>query len=245
MVKNILHTTNLLIGHDKKPLSEPINIALQTGDCLAVLGRNGSGKSTLLHTICKLIPALGGEIYVGDQAVSKLNYRELALKISIVFSGRRDMIGQITVEEILKLGRFPYTGFYAKLNAADKSKIEEIVSYLHLEKLYYKNINHLSDGEAQKVMIARALVQDTPLIIFDEPTTHLDLFNKHEIFQLIKSLSGKQKTILISTHEVNHALNIANQCILFTDNGSTIYGNTTTLKQNNQIESYFGELLLK
>lgn len=245
MTKNILHTSNLLIGHDKKPLSEPINIALETGDCLAVLGRNGSGKSTLLHTICKLIPALGGEIYIGDQPVSKLNYRELALQISIVFSGRRDMIGQITVEEILKLGRFPYTGFYAKLNAADKSKIEEIVSYLHLEKLYYKNINHLSDGEAQKVMIARALVQDTPLIIFDEPTTHLDLFNKHEIFQLIKSLAGKQKTILISTHEVNHALDIANQCILFTENGSIIYGNTATLKQNNQIESYFGELLLK
>ena len=243
MTNNILHTTNLLIGHDKNPLSDLINIELQAGDCLAVLGRNGSGKSTLLHTICKLISAIGGEIYVQDKPVSKLNYRELALQISIVFSGRRDLIGQITVEEILKLGRFPYTGFYAKLNAADKLKIEEIVSQLRLEKLYYKNINHLSDGEAQKIMIARALVQDTPIIIFDEPTTHLDLFNKHEIFQLIKSLTGKQKTILISTHEVHHALDIANQCILFGDKGSVIFGQTNILEKDKVIEGYFGEVL--
>lgn len=245
MSKNQLHTTNLLIGHDKIPLSDPINIALQTGDCLAVLGRNGSGKSTLLHTICKLIPAIGGEVYIHDKSVSQLNYPELALKVSIVFSGRRDLIGQITVEEILKLGRFPYTGFYAKLNAADKNKIEEIVSQLHLEKLYYKNINHLSDGEAQKIMIARALVQDTPIIIFDEPTTHLDLFNKHEIFQLIQSLTNRDKTILISTHEVQLALNISNQVILFTNTGHIIYGETKKLEQEGMFEGYFGKVMGK
>lgn len=186
-----------------------LNGKAQRGELTCLLGRNGTGKSTLLYTIAGLLPALQGTVVVEDKAIDKLSSQERARLMSVVLTQRPENFN-VTVSELVALGRSPYTGFWGSLRAEDQRAVAEALDVVGITALARRRFNRLSDGERQKVMISRALAQQTPVILLDEPTAFLDHPAKVETFQLLSRMAHSlQKTILLSTHDVEIALEVA------------------------------------
>lgn len=217
----ILEAENLAIGYGKESLrvkvAENITFALCQGEFALILGCNGAGKSTLLRTLSSVQQPLSGKVKVCGEDISQILPRELAQKISVVFTDRT-MAGGLLVEEVVALGRYPYTGFFGKMTSEDKNVILSSLSQVGMGDKAKKYLSQLSDGERQKVMIAKALAQQTPLIILDEPTAFLDLPSRIEILYLLKRLACEEnKTILLSTHDVEQSLSVADKLLLLSD----------------------------
>ena len=209
----LLQARHLSIGYRNKD-SEDITLAknlsydLHRGKLVSVVGVNGIGKSTLIKTLSGLIPPLKGEITLSEQPLDEQENEKRAKLLSLVLT-RKNSVPNLLVSELLALGRQPYLPWWGKLSKEDRDQIEEVVQLLSLEKLQKKNCNELSDGQLQKVYLGRALVQDTPVILLDEPTTHLDMEHRAEILLLLKELVlKKQKAILFSTHDLEWALQV-------------------------------------
>lgn len=215
-MKTLIKTQNLSIGYGSKVLFSNLNIAFTKGELVAVIGKNGIGKSTFLRTLAGLQTQLSGEIYFHDKNIQTLSHQEKAQTISVVLTEKLPP-SNLTVYELVALGRYPYVHWLGKLSALDKQKIDEAIQLTEIQDLITKNHEEISDGQLQKVLIARALAQDTPLIILDEPTTHLDFQNKINILQLLKKLTLEhQKTIIFSTHDLDFALQIADELLVLT-----------------------------
>ncbi|WP_299048405.1 ABC transporter ATP-binding protein [uncultured Polaribacter sp.] len=219
---NILKTENLCIGYQNKKHQQvvlsDINIAIESGKLIAVLGKNGIGKSTLLRTLSKIQKPISGNIYFESKNITTLSEKELSKKLSLVLTERLPE-SQLTVYELVALGRQPYTNWIDKLSENDFKKIDTALQQTEIHHLKNKRFYELSDGQLQRVLIARALAQDTEIIILDEPTAHLDLHNTIKIFSLLKKLvSETNKTILISSHQVNLAIQLADYVLLLKEN---------------------------
>lgn len=198
----LLSTENLSIGYGKKVLAEKIVLELNRGDLVGLIGQNGVGKSTLLRTLAGLLTKCSGEVYLDKKPIKST--KRAAKAISIVLTGKPDTLN-LTVVELLALGRHPYTGWLGYLKEDDKKKMEEALSLMEINYIANTKLSELSDGQLQKAMIARALAQDTAIIILDEPTSHLDLKNKIDVLELLKKIANQGKSVLISTHEVGLA----------------------------------------
>lgn len=197
-----LNTIDLTIGYSReKALLEKLNLSLKSGELIGLVGQNGVGKSTLIRTLCGLQSALSGEIKIGDQHIHHLSQKEVAKKISVVLTGKPESLN-LSVTEIIALGRFPYSGWMGTLADNDRQIVESAITRMEINYIANKKLYELSDGQLQKVMIARALAQDTDFIILDEPTSHLDLRNKIEVLDLLRKIATSGKGILISTHEI-------------------------------------------
>ena len=173
MEHKALEISQLEIGYPQKKgaphkVAGPINIDMEPGELHCLLGPNGVGKSTLLRTLAGIQPALLGGVSIFGEDLLSVDRKKLARMLSVVLTDRL-MYGNLTAKEIISLGRTPYTGWFGQLNDLDKGKIHEAIENTHIDHLVNKNIHELSDGERQKVMIARALAQDTPVIPPDEP----------------------------------------------------------------------------
>ncbi|NJL14706.1 MAG: ABC transporter ATP-binding protein [Microscillaceae bacterium] len=203
----MLESHHLAVGHASSVLFEcPPHLRLQPGGFTCLLGTNGSGKSTLLRTLAGLIPPCRGEVQWQGQNLASLPAR-LEPKTLPWFCLRVWFSASLRVEELLVLSRYPYAWLHQKTSPQTKALIEQALAQTQTEALAKRKIGTLSDGERQKVMIARALVQDTPLILLDEPTAHLDWPNRQLLFQLLLHLCRHwQKTILMATHEIELAL---------------------------------------
>lgn len=204
---------NLTIGyrskHQLRAVASSMNASLQSDELTCLIGANGIGKSTLLRTLAGFQPPLDGEILIQDKALSSYSSQELAKEIGVVLTSRTDT-PQLTVEEIIGIGRSPYTGFWGSLSSTDKQIVADAIQQVGIQQLAHRNINELSDGERQKVMIAKALAQQTQIIILDEPTAFLDFPSKVEVLQMLRRLAHEEhKTILLSTHDVELALQLA------------------------------------
>lgn len=220
-LKAILKTENLNIGYTSKKgkihIASNINIKLEAGKLITLIGGNGIGKSTLLKTITSIIPALEGEVYLSDKKIAEYSPEALAQNLSIVTTEKLPA-SNLTVSELIALGRHPYTNWMGNLTENDLNHIENAISVTNISHLQYKKYSEISDGQLQKVMIARALAQDTPLIILDEPTTHLDLFHKVAVFKLLKKLANENnKCILFSTHDIDLAIQLSDEIIVMTE----------------------------
>ncbi|MBC6410972.1 MAG: ABC transporter ATP-binding protein [Ekhidna sp.] len=198
----LLSTENLSIGYGEKVLAKALSLELKAGELVGLIGQNGVGKSTLIRTLAGLQTKLSGEIHYNGTFMEKP--KELAKLVSIVLTGKPDTLN-LSVVELLALGRHPYTGWLGYLKEDDKKKIEKALSLMEINYIANKKLFELSDGQLQKAMIARALAQDTKVIILDEPTSHLDLKNKIDVLELLKKISNQGKCVLISTHEVGLA----------------------------------------
>ncbi len=197
-----LNINNLSVGYNQKTVMSDINLSAQNGDFIALIGKNGAGKSTLLKTLSGILPALSGEVLLNDLNLTTMPATERARYVSIVLTGKVDV--PIAVREFLALGRQPYTNVWGHLSKQDWQIIDEVGEKLRITAYFNRNINTLSDGERQKVLIARALVQDTPVLLLDEPTTHLDLENKAILINnLLKISKEENKIIILSTHDIN------------------------------------------
>lgn len=206
---------NLVTGYkDKKKsivITDGIDSTLHSGELTCLLGPNGAGKSTLLKTLSGFLPALDGNILVGGKDLKDYTAAELARVIGVVLT-ERITLNNMTVDELVAMGRSPYTGFWGHLGAADRQIVDDSISLVGIENLKVRMINTLSDGERQKVMIAKALAQETPVIFLDEPTAFLDYPSKVEIMQLLQNLARtKGKTVFMSTHDLELALQTADK----------------------------------
>lgn len=210
--------SSLSIGYDNKPIIENINLSSESNKLITIFGRNGQGKSTLLKTISGLLLSLNGQFKYGDIDVLEISELERAKILSIVSTSKTN-IGGIIVKDFIAFGRFPYTNWLGINKKEDLDEITRAIKLCKIQELSDRFYNELSDGEKQKVNIARAIAQNTPLIILDEPTVHLDLINKIEVFKLLKELVEKHsKTIIISTHQIEYALQVCNEVWLINNN---------------------------
>ncbi|MBJ2126928.1 ABC transporter ATP-binding protein [Flavobacterium sp. IB48] len=219
-MKNILSTSSLNIGYKSKKgvtaIAENLNINLEAGKLITLIGANGIGKSTLLRTITGIQKPLSGNVYLNEKKISDYQPLELAQNLSLVLTEKLPP-SNLSVFELVALGRQPYTNWVDKLSDEDITKVHEAMQLTQIEHLASKKHFQISDGQLQKVLIARALAQDTPLIILDEPTTHLDLLHKVSLFKLLKKLTQEtQKCILFSTHDIDLAIQLSDEMIIMT-----------------------------
>lgn len=197
-------------GHDKVVAGD-INASLSSGCLTCLIGPNGVGKSTLLRTLCAFQPRLGGRVLLEGRDIDSYSERSLARLIGIVLTSKPD-IQNMTVTELVGLGRSPYTGFWGRLSAADRRIVGESLEQVGIGALAGRLIQTLSDGERQKVMIAKALAQQTPVIFLDEPTAFLDYPSKVETLQLLYRLSREaDKTVFLSNHDLDLTLQMADR----------------------------------
>ena len=218
----ILKTENLSIGYKSKKdtsvIASNINIELKQGELIGLVGANGIGKSTLLRTLTSIQQPLIGEIYLNEKNLENYSSIELAKTMSLVLTEQL-MSKNLSVFELIALGRQPYTNWVGNLSENDISIINKAIDQTNLSDLKYRKCFELSDGQFQKVMIARALVQDTNLIILDEPTTHLDMYHKAYILKLLQKLvKDTNKTILFSSHEIDLAIQLCDTMVVMTAN---------------------------
>ena len=243
----VLETKNLSIGYtSKKKVNEvaaSINISLQKGQLVGLVGANGIGKSTLLRTLTNVQKPLEGDIYINSKSLFDFEPIELAKQLSLVLT-EQIASKNLSVFELVALGRQPYTNWVGNLSQRDIDITNKAIHQANIETLSTKKCFELSDGQLQKVMIARALAQDTDLIILDEPTTHLDMYHKAYILKLLQKLAKETgKTILFSSHEIDLAIQLCDVMIVMTKD-DVVSGQPCQLIENGTFNTLFPKDLI-
>ena len=210
----VISLSQLSVGYSlSHPVISDINLELRSGQLACLIGENGIGKSTLLKTLTGFLPKLKGSLLLGNRDIESFSQRELARQVSIVLTQKPD-VQNLTIEEIIGLGRSPYTGFFGRLRAEDRKVVDDAIATMGIEKLRGRMIQTLSDGERQKVMIAKALAQETSIILLDEPTAFLDFPSKAETFQSLQRMAHERdKLVLLSTHDLELAVRFADSLL--------------------------------
>ncbi|MGB3149252.1 MAG: ABC transporter ATP-binding protein [Maribacter sp.] len=226
------------IGYKSVSICDNINFELKNGELTAIVGINGIGKSTLLRTLGNFQPKVSGTLKINGRDLENFQPLELASKISVVLT-EPVASKNLTVQELIALGRQPYTNWLGKLSTEDLLKVNEAIQMLELSNLKDKKCYELSDGQLQRVLIARALAQDTDIILLDEPTTHLDLYHKVQILKLLKSIAHQtKKTILFTSHEIEMTIQLCDK-ILILDGIENPFEQPCTLIENKAFEHLF------
>lgn len=243
----VLKVDNLSIGYQSKKLNtvvaQNINFELKKGELIGLIGANGIGKSTLLKTLTKSHKPLDGNICVNGVDLKAISNIDLAKKLSVVLTENVSQTN-LSVQELIALGRQPYTNWLGSLSEEDRVKTQQAIEAIGIADLSEKNCFELSDGQMQKVMLARALAQDTDIIVLDEPTTHLDLYHKVSVLKLLQKLAKTtQKTILFSTHEINVTLSLCDKILVMKESG-TQFGTPKELIDNKAFDDLFPDDLV-
>lgn len=234
---------NLSVGytgkHSVKTVAEGISNTICSGELTCLLGENGAGKSTLLRTLSGFLPPLGGEITILGKPLRTYREKDLAMVVGVVLTEKNNL-QNMTVAELVGMGRSPYTGFWGRLSSGDRAKVKAAIDLVGIAALEDRMVQTLSDGERQKVMIAKALAQETPVIFLDEPTAFLDYPSKVEILHLLHRLSrDMHKTIFLSTHDLELALQIADQLWLMANGRGVMVGTPEDLALAGTLDSFF------
>ena len=234
-------TTGYRSKNNVTVVAHDINATINGGELTCLLGPNGAGKSTLLRTLSAFLPPVKGEITIMGRNLRDFSDRELAKTIGVVLTEKTDL-RNMTVEDLIGLGRSPYTGFWGTLHKQDREIVDRAIEMVGIEPLRGRMIHTLSDGERQKVMIAKALAQETPVIFLDEPTAFLDFPSKVEIMQLLHNLSRTTgKTIFLSTHDLELALQISDTIWLLDREKGVMIGTPEQLATDGSLNSFFNQ----
>ncbi len=232
-------TTGYRVKGQNIVVSKGLNAQLHVGEMTCVLGPNGAGKSTLLRTLAAFQPSIGGDVLLMNRELKKYKNSELSHLLSVVLTDNSG-IKNMTAYDVVAIGRSPYTGFWGKLSDKDKKIVEKCLQWVGITELAGRKMQTLSDGERQKVMIAKAIAQETPVIFLDEPTAYLDYPSKVGMMLLLHRLAkALKKTILLSTHDLEHALQVADQVWLMERNKGLATGLPEDLCAEGKIEDYF------
>ena len=239
----IIYTKSLSAGYRKRKsvttVLRNVDLELHEGELVSLLGANGAGKSTLIRTICGLQPALSGRVMVGDKDVERLTPRQLSKTIALVTT-ERTFAGGLTVSELVGLGRHPHTGFLGRLDEHDRQIVATAIEKVGISHKSESYVAELSDGERQKVMIAKALAQEAPVIILDEPTAFLDVASRVEVLQLLHDLArNERRTILISSHDIQQSMALSDRLWIVSDSGEIVSGVTEDLILADKISLLF------
>ena len=231
-----ISTNNLTIGYDHHVVQRDLKFELHPGEMVCMLGPNGCGKSTLLRTLAGLQPALCGMF-----TTSTLNSQLSTLPHIALVLTERLSIENTTVHDVVAMGRYPYTSFLGGLSPKDEQIIEQSLNDVGLSGSAHTFFNDHSDGEKQRTLIAKALAQETPIILLDEPTAHLDLPNRIRVLQLLRRVAREQnKTILISTHELDLAIKLSDRIMLMTPQQGIQLDTPTNLREQDAFTAAFG-----
>lgn len=234
-------TTGYHTRKGDRVVTRQITASLQAGEFTCLLGPNGAGKSTLLRTLAAFQPPLYGDIILSGQPLHLYTPKELAKHIGVVLTERPNIKG-MRVREMIALGRSPYTDFWGRLEPEDEAAVNEAIQQVGIQDLQHRMVHTLSDGERQKVMIAKALAQQTPIIFLDEPTAFLDFPSKAETMLLLRRLAHEmQKTIFLSTHDVELALQTADRLWLMQREGDEqlVIGTPQALADAGALQHFF------
>lgn len=229
MRKPLFSTHNLEIGYingkpARKVVGSELNLELYQGEFVCLVGPNGAGKSTLLRTLTGLQPSLGGEIFLSGEKLAHFTRKELANEISVVLTSPIE-VGAMTVNELVGMGRFPFTGLFDRMNERDWKVVQQSLQMVGMLGFEERMVHKLSDGERQKVMIARALAQEPRILVLDEPTAYLDLPGRVSVINLLHELARYHgKTVLTSTHDLDLAMRSADRLWLMSPGGKIISG---------------------
>lgn len=231
----------LLKGGKRKVIHDDLNLRLRPGEVTCLLGLNGAGKSTLLRTLCGFQPPLSGEIRLMGKPLSSYSQSNFSLTVGVVLTEKTNA-GGITVYELVSLGRHPYTGFFGQLKKTDREIIEQSLTAAGIAHKAQNYVSELSDGERQKAMIAKALAQQCPIILLDEPTAFLDVTSRIETMVLLHKLAVEQhKAILLSTHDLDLAIQMGD-CLWLQEKGRPMAcGTPEDLILSDAFESFFGK----
>ena len=246
MTEGVLTAKDLSIGyrHRRRPdtvVGRGLDIHVSDGEIVCLIGPNGVGKSTLIRTLAGLQPPLNGEVFVEEQALSSIDPRERAQSIGIVLTERVD-VGMLTAFALVSLGRHPYTDWTGRLTEIDVKATRWALAAVGATDLTERFVGELSDGERQKVMIARALAQEPHVIILDEPTAYLDLPRRVEILGVLRDLAhDTNRAILLSTHDLDLAIRTADRLWLMGRSGSVQVGAPEDLVLTGALEEAFEE----
>ena len=234
----MIELRNITLAFGSNKLISDASARFSRGNMVALLGRNGTGKSTLLRAIAGLGKVEMGDIIIDGNISTTLSATERAERIAFVNTERVD-VDALTVRELVGIGRSPYTNWIGRLPTEDSKIVEHAMEVTGVMKFAERRVNTLSDGEAQRAMIARALAQDTPIILLDEPTSFLDLPNRYELCRLLGDLAHKEnKCVIFSTHELDIALSLADS-IALVDTPRLVHMPTAEMITSGNIERLF------
>jgi len=235
---SVLSVTDVSVGYKNSIVAKGINFSLSKGELMAIVGINGIGKSTLLRTLGKVQPQLSGSIQIKGKPIGQYKSVALAAEISLVLT-EAIASKNLSVVELIALGRQPYTNWIGSLTETDTALINEAIHLLELEALQRKKCYELSDGQLQRVMIARAVAQDTPVMLLDEPTTHLDLYHKVQLLKLLHQIAHEtKKTILFTSHEIEMALQLCDKMLVL-DGNANPFGSPESLIGQSAFDTLF------
>ena len=217
MAEIYFHTTDLAVGYNGKALIHDINFAIEKGEIVTLIGPNGSGKSTILKSITRQLKLIGGNVFVASEELERIRQRELARKMAVVLTERMKP-ELMTCRDVVSTGRYPYTGRLGMLTAEDEAIVTAAMERVHALELSNRDFNAISDGQRQRVLLARAICQEPEIIVLDEPTSFLDIRHKLELLDILKNLvREKNVAVILSLHELDLAQKVSDRVVCVTN----------------------------
>ena len=234
------YTDQLTVGYDGKPLIKEINIQLKKGEILTLIGPNGAGKSTILKSITRQLATISGTVYLDKQTMSKMSNKEVSQKLAVVLTERMHP-ELMTCEDIVATGRYPYTGTLGILSAEDKAKVRKAMETVHAWDLKDRDFTAISDGQRQRILLARAICQEPEIIVLDEPTSFLDIRHKLELLTILKQMVlDHQLTVIMSLHELDLAQKVSDKVICVHGEYIEKYGAPEEIFTSEYIRNLYG-----
>lgn len=239
MEKHYFQMDHLSVGYNKKALIHDICIGIEKGEIITLIGPNGSGKSTILKSITRQLQIIGGKVYFDNQNLTSFSYRDLSTKMAVVLTERMKP-ELMTCHDIVATGRYPYTGRLGILTREDEEKVEEAMAAVHAENLGNRDFNNISDGQRQRVLLARAICQEPDIIILDEPTSFLDIKHKLDLLSILRDMAKKKHiTVIMSLHEIDLAQKIADKIICVKGDTISHFGKPEDIFEENMIRNLY------
>ena len=232
-------TKNMCVGYDQKPLIKEIEITLHKGEILSLIGPNGAGKSTVLKSIAGQLKLLDGTVYLGEENLSAMKVSDLAKKMSVLFT-EKIRAELKTCRDVVATGRYPYTGWFGVLSKEDEQIVDEVMELIHITELSGQDFDRISDGQKQRVMLARAICQEPEILILDEPTSYLDIKYKLEFLSILQEMRVKKGlTVIMSLHELELAKIVSDRILCLKDEYVLRYGSPDEVFTSDFIERLF------
>lgn len=234
------NTENLAVGYGGNILIHDINVKLEKGKILTLIGPNGAGKSTILKSITRQLETIRGTVYINAQEVALWSPRDMAKQVAVVLTDRiRPEL--MTCVEVVAMGRYPYTNLFGKLTDKDVEAVYEALERVHALDLAEQDFATLSDGQRQRIMLARAICQEPEIIVLDEPTAYLDIRHKIELLDILREMSQKKNiTVIMSLHEIDLAMKISDYLLCVKGDTIEAFGPPDVILENHTIEHLYG-----
>lgn len=232
-------TENMAVGYNGNILIRDINIEIEKGKILTLIGPNGAGKSTILKSITRQIAKIHGTVWIDKYEVSKWSLKDMAQNVAVVLTDRIHP-EMMKCEEVVAMGRYPYTNIIGKLTVKDKEIVRQSLERVHAAELVSREFSTLSDGQKQRILLARAICQEPEVIVLDEPTAYLDIRHKIELLDILRDMAKEKKiTVIMSLHEIDFATKISDYLICVKGDTIASFGTPEEILESDTIEKLY------